>query len=293
MTLAVSLINDFDKFEQNVERFTKRIMPKVQSIALEKTMADAANNIAKSGERALDNPIKAVFNGKKSRHSRGWIHWDWDERADIKRQKGQANGFVQLRGQGSNQSRAEQQEALRRQIYGSSVNDGVTPKVPYIIRPSKRLSREKKIKGVPFVKIDAHGNLRNYRGMMSKVANDPRFFHVPLGSVGGGRNSNGLKLSPGLYFRKTRVRRYKRHKITKRRGAPYGSSKTKRTVNIITLLRYQRIRDYNRAWDFKDGVRKQMQAKYKDLFLIELTRAISKERFNARTNRSQRPSALF
>lgn len=284
MSLELSILSNIRQIEKRLTKETNSAKAKATSIAAEKAVAAAASTLVKTGQRSLDNPIPAIFNGKKSRNRVGWIYWQWDNKADVKRKKGDVNAFVQIQGKGPLSARQEQQEALHRQIYGTTETRGVTPQIPYIIRPSKNLRRQKKIKGVPFVKIDKFGNLRNYRGMMNKVSNDPRFFHVGLNDQGGGNNNNGLKLKPGLYFRKTRIRKYKRHRITKRKGGPYGDAKTRETVNIITVLRYQRIRDYNRKWDFKPEAVKTMQRTYKRAFLVYLQRELQNER-------RRRPSA--
>jgi len=288
VSVEVTLATNFDQAVRKQFAAIEASTRKAQSIALEKTIAFGARTTAKSGQRSLDDPIKAVFDGKKSRNRLGWIWFEWDERADIKRKNGKGSAFLQIQGQGPAQARKEQQEAIHRQVFGTTETEGTTPAVPFIIRPSERLRREGGIRGVP-LKIDKFGNLRNYRKNLTKMlAQKDKFFQVKIGERGRGNNENGRNLPPGLYFRKLGVRRYKRNRHTKRRGGSYGGgAKKKFTRNIITILRYFRIQKYKARWKFDKEVVTAMKRRYEREFLVQLTRQLRKQKGGNRFNQDK------
>ncbi len=272
------MLTNLPKVVDNIAKLESEVLPKVKSIAVESAVRAGGNAMAVDGKHSLSDPIPVVFDGKKTRIRRGWIVWDWDEKSDIKKRGGDAQGIVQIQGLATTpEAREEQKEAIRRNIYGSIEREGVTPAVPFLIKPSAKLLRQKSIRGLPF-KIDQYGNIKNYRSAMKKATSQPqKFFQVPLGEKGGGRLNNGIKLPPGLYMRKTRKRKYKRHPVTGRKGGPYGDEKTLETVNIITVLRYYYIRDFKAKWDFRDETVKAMRKEYGLAFQRQLNREIVKQ----------------
>ncbi len=278
-----------DQLLRSINRFRNTTLPKVKSIAAQEAVTKGAEDTIKSGEKALDDPIPAVFQGKKSKNRRGWIYFEWDERADIKRKNGNVDASLQLQGFGPAKARADQQEALHRQIFGTTETKGTTPATPFIIRPSNALLRSKGIRGVP-LKIDKFGNIRNYRKNLTKMLDDPknRFFQVKLGEAGGGKNNNGISLPPGLYMRVLRARKYKRNRHTKRKGGPYGDGARKKdTVGIKTILRYEAIQTYKKRWNFREETSTAMRRRYNEAFINALNREISKQRVGVPTARGQ------
>ena len=275
--LKIDLQTNFRTFAKTLDKFEDTVH-KAQSIALEKTVQFGGRTLAKDAVKHLDDPIPAAFTPRrKSRNRLGWIWFEWDERIDIKKKKGVGGAFVQIQGQGPAQARRDQQEAIHRQIFGTTERQGTTPRTPFIIRPNELLRRQGSIRGVP-LKIDKFGNLKNYRKTLNEMlAQRDKFFQVMIGESGRGHLDNGRTLPPGLYMRVLRVRTYKRNRHTKRPGGPYGGTgKKKYTKNIITILRYERIQTYKGKWEFKKKTRDAMHRRYEREFLVQLTRQIRK-----------------
>ena len=287
-TLTLEVHHNFKQYRDNAYKLEKEILNNISSKAAQEAATLAAEFTRQEGKRSLEKPIPAIFDTKGGKHRRGWIWFEWDTPAVVKK-SGQTNAMLQLQGLGNAAVRLKQQEILHRQIYGTVEKEGVTPKVPFIIRPSRMLKTNKRIPKVPFWSLDQHGNIKNYRGTMKKSVNDKfgRFFQVKLGERGGGKYNNGISLPPGLYFRITRKRRYKKHPITKHKG-PYNrkpknrnkviGARGRETVGITTVLTYHRIRDYKRAWRFKETTGPYMQRAYNRSFLRLFNAAIRAEK---------------
>lgn len=282
---------NFEQVKSQFQELTGKLYRGAQAEAMELAMASTAKFTASRGKANLDKPIPAIFDKKRGKNRLGWIWWTWDKPAQIRTKNNTAEARLELQGFGPADRRAIMQEAIHRNIYGTVERKGVTPKIPYIIFPSKHLTNNRGNKApFPFIRMDDHGNIKNFKSSMKKAMNDKknRFFHIAIGQTGGGRFNNGKSLPAGLYFRKTKKRKYRKNKHTGRRGGPYnskrgrfarggGDQKKDETIAIMTVFRYQSIRDYKRSWKFKEESIPYLERKYTQQFRIILNREIRRQ----------------
>ncbi len=282
--LELNIFSALPALSEQLKKLETKTLADIESRAMKHASEYTASMIRRDGHRELDKPIPAIFDNRRGRQKRGWIFWQWDKPAFIRKSK-TAKAFVEIQGHGGNSNdRAAQVESLRRQIYGDTSKDRVTPEVPYIITPSQTLrnSRTGAKPPYPFFKLDKHGNIKNYRGTMRRAMADKnkRFLHIPIGQVGGGKGDNGLSLPPGLYFLDKKKRKYKRNRHTRRRGGPYnvksGPDRKLEVRAIHTVLTYTDLRTYKKRWEFKERGIKYMERAYTDQFRLLLQRELKR-----------------
>jgi len=262
------------KLQRTPQQIQRVAIPRAESNALERSAKAGREAVIKDLKTNLDEPIPAMLKTGRG----GWIWIDFTFRKDLKAGKdGNARVFVN----GPVRNRKVQKravETIHRHAYGTRETSSPLS-VPYIIEPSHKLVREKRLQGVPYFRVDDNGNIRNYRKTMDNVFADPlpRWIHVRLGETF--RLSESHTLQPGLYFRHLRKRKYKRHVKTRRRAGPYnGGERQFESIGISTVLQYFRFQDYNKPWDFKANAIEAMRKEFSEAYAEEFVKAIARER---------------
>ena len=287
MVATATLEGEFKRVVKTLVDVKTKQLPFAQSKSLGHASKAGKIAYARSIKMQFDEPLPIFTKGEKNKSI--WIQFA--SKNEI-RATGEGGAKVWMRGVGSSADRNRIQETFHRQAEGTP--ERRTPlAAPIIVRPSRRLEKERKIKGTP-LRLDRHGNIVNYNlNVRDKILKDKtgKYFEVRVGNIGRGRNGNGLKLKPGLYMRVLRKRKYtgKRHRVTKRKRGPYrvnGNADRKlETVGIVTLLRYKTLRQFKKKWEFRPSVVKAMRKAYDKHFLDELEAAILGAKPNAPSGR--------
>lgn len=287
LLLQPNVTANFAQVGKRLKKVITSTIPFAQSRSLNAAAHEGRRAYAKTIDVSFKDPIP-IFIGdkrrdKKTRNTRARPLWiQFDTKKDIQKQRGNGGAKVWLEGVGNSFDKERQQETFHRHAKGTTEHK-VPHGTPFIVSPSKKLKREKSIKGTP-IKIDRYGNFVNYnKRVRQEIKKDTKrkYLEIKIGEPStGGRFGNGLKLSPGLYLLTYRKRKYtgKRHPITKRKRGPYNingnSGKKREVVKITTILNYYPIRTFKKTWDFKPDVIRAMAKEYDRVFLDFLNDAL-------------------